>query len=63
MSLQNNKATAACWLANSTIQNNLRMTAPNILDPKDPETRRELTDADVRQVVVICDDVFRTSHK
>lgn len=46
------------WLANSVIQKNLRLTVSSG-DIRDYEEIRELTDADVREVVTICDDVFR----
>ena len=48
------------WLSNAVIQRNLRLTIPNG-DAKSYEKTRELTDADVREVVAICDAIFRSA--
>ena len=54
-------STAKSWLSNGSIQNNLRLriSEPRNLGPEEPQ--RELTQEDVREIVHMCDDIFRTS--
>lgn len=55
--------TKKSWLSNGTIQRNLRLQMAKPQTHGSKESRRELTTADVGEIVTLCDNALRTTQK